>query len=878
MTNRQRMNIISSDWKIQSGANIYAAGQQISGLKYDDTDWLQCSVPRTVLAAQIDNNLIKKDPFFGTNFMSIPGVNYPIGEKSGNVEIQKDGPYGVPWWYRVVFDVPDLLHNEHLLIHFDGINYRANIWFNGNMVADSREVCGTFRRYEFEVTKFALLGKNVLAVEVSGPLITDLGLSWADWNPTPPDKNMGIWQQVYYTISGPVKIKYPFVNSTISYDANRMAKLSVGVLLENLTDEKVTGNLKGIIVGSDKEIDFNQEIVLEPGEEKQVTFDTSDYKQLIINNPRLWWPYQLGDPYLYKLKLCFECPNNTVSDNYDTDFGIVQVTSYIGKEDNLTLLINGKKVLIRGAGYAPDMFLRINESRREAEFRYVKEMGLNAIRLEGKLEDDSFFALADRYGILIIAGWACCDAWEKWNEWEEKNSVISKKSLKDQLLRLRIHPSVILWMNGSDNPPTPEYESAYLNIEEQVLWNRPVISSASAKISKITGRTGVKMSGPYDYVPPVYWYDAKELGGAKGFNTETSPGPAIPPLEELKTFIPEDKLWPVNDVWNFHAGSGSFKDIFRFINAMENRYGKAKDVRDFTWKAQIMAYEGERAMFEAYGANKYSSTGVIQWMLNNAWPGIIWHLFSYYLQPAGGYFGVKKALEQVHAQYSYDTHEIVVLNQMQERVSNISLRVKVYNFSLSEIYHSVKQLDLSPDSATKAMQIPKTLKVTPVYFIKLELLNKQSDVIADNFYWLSNKDDILDYSRTVFLDQPQHGKPVITLNTPQTQFGDYSMINQLPKAIVKTNFVVSRNSNESKATVIIENYGECLAFMLKLRILRKSDSTEVLPIYWNENYLYLLPGESKVVSAVSSVEKQDKFLLCVEGFNYEETIVEESDL
>jgi len=283
-------------------------------------------------------------------------------------------------------------------------------------------------------------------------------------------------------------------------------------------------------------------------------------------------------------------------------------------------------------------------------------------------------------------------------------------------------------------------------------------------------------------------------------------------------------------------------------------------------------------MFEAYGANKYSSTGVIQWMLNNAWPGIIWHLFSYYLQPAGGYFGVKKALEQVHAQYSYDTHEIVVLNQMQERVSNISLRVKVYNFSLSEIYHSVKQLDLSPDSATKAMQIPKTLKVTPVYFIKLELLNKQSDVIADNFYWLSNKDDILDYSRTVFLDQPQHGKPVITLNTPQTQFGDYSMINQLPKAIVKTNFVVSRNSNESKATVIIENYGECLAFMLKLRILRKSDSTEVLPIYWNENYLYLLPGESKVVSAVSSVEKQDKFLLCVEGFNYEETIVEESDL
>ncbi|PYU03867.1 MAG: glycosyl hydrolase family 2, partial [Acidobacteria bacterium] len=267
---------------------------------------------------------------------------------------------------------------------------------------------------------------------------------------------------------------------------------------------------------------------------------------------------QMGEPFLHKLTLQFITPQKVVSDTQSIYFGIVQTDSEMTPEGYRLLKVNGKPVLVRGGGWAPDMMLRADESRREAEFRYVKEMGLNTIRLEGKLEDEPFLERADRDGILVMAGWCCCDAWEKWGKWNEENKRVSITSLRDQLLRLRKHPSLLVWLNGSDNPPPADREQAYLDIEKETRWPKPVISSATAKKAEVTGDSGVKMSGPYDYVPPNYWLLDTRAGGAYGFNTETSPGPAVPPLEELKTFIPKDKLWPIGDEWNFHAGGGEF--------------------------------------------------------------------------------------------------------------------------------------------------------------------------------------------------------------------------------------------------------------------------------------------------------------------------------
>ena len=191
------------------------------------------------------------------------------------------------------------------------------------------------------------------------------------------------------------------------------------------------------------------------------------------------------------------------------------------------------------------------------------------------------------------------------------------------------------------------------------------------------------MTGPYDYVAPSYWLLDKTRGGAHGFNTETSPGPAIPPIESLRRMLPEDHLWPIDSWWDYHAGGGAFKDLKIFTTALDARYGPSTSVEEFARKAQVMAYEGHRAMFEAFGRNKYTSTGVIQWMLNNAWPSMIWHLYDWYLRPGGSYFGAKKANEPLHIQYSYDDASVVVVNSFYQAFPGMKARARVYNIDMT---------------------------------------------------------------------------------------------------------------------------------------------------------------------------------------------------
>ena len=269
-----------------------------------------------------------------------------------------------------------------------------------------------------------------------------------------------------------------------------------------------------------------------------------------------------------------------------------------------------------------------------AEVRYVKEMNLNTIRFEGKIETDRFLDLCDREGILLIAGWCCCEHWERWKKWKEEDHRIAADSLRDQIRRIRNHPSMLTWWNGSDGPPPEKVEQMYIDVLKAGNWPNPYQSSATARTTTLTGATGLKMTGPYDYVPPSYWLTDTKHGGAYGFNTETSPGPAVPPVESLRRMIPQDHLWPIDEVWNFHAGGSRFMNIKVFTDALNARLGTATGVEDYARKSQLMAYEGQRAMFEAYARNKYASTGVIQWMMNNAWPSMIWHLYDYFLAPA----------------------------------------------------------------------------------------------------------------------------------------------------------------------------------------------------------------------------------------------------
>ena len=858
----QTETVLRDGWEVQSSAKVLAGGDAISTVGFSTAGWYPTAVPQTVFAVLVENG-VYKNPYYGMNLRSIPGVEYKIGGQFANEDIPADSPYSVPWWYRKEFLVPASDKGKQIWLAFRGINYRGSIWINGKKLAGPDEIAGAFRRYEFNVTNFVQPGeRNALAVEVSAPGADELGITWVDWNPTPPDKDMGLWQEVVLSTSGPVSLRHPFVTTKLNLPAVEIAHLTIRAELHNTSTESVKGILRGWIQGGGLSTKVSQAVELGPAEKREVTFDPASVPALNILKPKLWWPYQMGEPFLHKLTLEFVTGGNSVSDKQTISFGIVQTDSEMTPDGHLLLKVNGKPVLVRGGGWAPDMMLRVNESRREAEFRYVKEMGLNTIRLEGKLEDESFMDRADRDGILIMAGWCCCDAWEKWGKWGDENKRVSVASLRDQLLRLRAHPSLLVWLNGSDNPPPAEREQAYLDVEKEVHWPKPVISSASAKKAELTGDSGVKMSGPYDYVPPNYWLLDTNHGGAFGFNTETSPGPAVPPLEELKSMFPPESLWPINDGWNFHAGGGEFRNIDLFANALEKRYGDAKSAADFAWKSQAMTYEGERAMFEAYGRNKYKSTGIIQWMLNNAWPSLIWHLYDYSLRPAGGYFGTKKALELVHVQFSYDDRTVAVVNGKQEPQNGLKTVAKLYDMAMNEKFSREAALDVPADGVAKSFAIPEPSGVTTTYFLNLQLFSASGALLSRNFYWLSTKPDVLNFAKTEWY------------YTPMSDFADFTALQDLPRVKVTSSIRALPSKREDAAyRVTVANHGKGLAFLVRLRIVTGKQDTEILPVFWDDNYLCLLPGEQRDITVHVPKSRLDGThpALVVDGYNVPET-------
>jgi exo-1,4-beta-D-glucosaminidase len=251
-----------------------------------------------------------------------------------------------------------------------------------------------------------------------------------------------------------------------------------------------------------------------------------------------------------------------------------------------------------------------------------------------------------------------------------------------------------------------------------------------------------------------------------------------------------------------------------------------------------MTYDGQRAMFEAYARNKYASTGVIQWMLNNAWPSLIWHLYDYYLVPAGGYFGTKKACEQVHVQYSYDDNSVAVINGTYETMRGARVRAKIYSLEAKEKGSREATIDLARDSSTKAFDLPLPDGLTTTYFLKLELHDAAGKLVSDNFYWLSRKADVLDWARRSD-----------TVYTPQKEFADLTGLHSLPIARMAISKMVHGSGRNSVVTVIAENKSDSVAFMVHPRLTRGKDGEEIAPILWSDNYFSLLPGEQKTVTA-----------------------------
>jgi exo-1,4-beta-D-glucosaminidase len=822
---------LHENWTLQSSAVVKATGAAISQPGFETVGWQAITVPNTVVGALVENGSLP-DPYFGMNLRQLPGTTYPIGERFTLLPMPADSPYKPSWWYRTEFALDARAGDERVALHFHGINYRANIWFNGTLIEDAKDVAGAFRRYEFDVTRLLhARGANALAVEVLAPEPHDLAFMWVDWNPTPPDKNMGLWGDVFLSRSGPIALRFPHVRPALAVPALDRADLTITTELWNMTDGPVRGTLRGTI----DSISFRREISMAARERATVRITPRDVPALAIRNPRVWWPYRHGAQHLYTVALSVET-GERVSDRQDLTFGIQHIASELTKEGHRLFKVNGRPILIRGGGWASDMLLRpASTERLEAEMRYVKEMGLNTIRLEGKLESDEFYDLADKHGILLMPGWCCCDQWEMWDKWDAEDYAVAPASLRDQALRLRNHPSVLVWMNGSDFPPPARVERSYLDVLTQCEWSKPILSNATDAPGPLSGPSGVKMKGPYDYVPPSYWLSDTKNGGAFGFATEIGPGGAVPPIESLRQMLPADRLWPINDFWRFHAGGDEFKDLQRFTEALEGRYGKATGAVDYARKAQALAYEGQRAMFEGYARNKYVSTGVIQWMLNNAWPSMIWHLYDYYLRPGGGYFGTKKANEPLHVQYSYDDRSIVVVNDRFDDVKNVRVSAQVFDFKLVPKFSRDAAIDVPADGVVRALTLPVPADLTKTYFLRLRLTDAAGRELSRNFYWLSTAEDVLDWKNTKWY------------YTPTTRHADMTALGALPPTTLTVAARFEADRPAGTARVSVTNSGDALAFQVRLKAVDPRDGRELLPVFWEDNYFELFPGETREI-------------------------------
>ena len=817
------------NWAIQSSATVKETGDLISLPGYDAHTWYAARVPTTVLNAQVNDGIFP-DPTYDLNFQTLPGALYDSGDNFLIDPPPPDNPYIVSWWYRTEVTVRRL-PSGRLWLNFDSINYRANIWLNGKLIADSTQVAGMYRGFEFDVTDSVVSGVNALAVEVIPPQTYDLTLTFVDWNPMPPDSDMGIVQSAYLLSTGPVSLRNPQVVSALS-PALDQAQLTLYADLTNGSQQAVQGTLRGTI----GDISFSKSVQLSAHTTSRVSLTPQEFPQLILANPQLWWPAGLGPQTLYQMQMQFEI-DGAVSDRASVDFGIRQVSSQLDDNQHRLFFINGKRILVRGAAWTHDIMLRQDPEREEYEVRYARDMHLNALRLEGKMLDNHLYDLADRYGVLIMPGW-CVGPFEDWDQWTGDQYTVARESMRYQLRQLRNHPSVFVFLYGSDNAPPPAVEQMYLQVMAEENWPNPYLNSAADHTTPGAGPSGVKMTGPYDWVAPNYWLTDTKRGGAWGFITETSPGPAVPLVPSLQQMMAPEHLWPVGDpVWNFHAGCGDFAQTDDFTTSLNNRYGPAKDINDYAMKSQVMTYEAERAMFEAYGRNKYTSTGIIQWLMNTAWPGLIWHLYDYYLRPGGGYFGTMKALGPVHVQYSYDDSSIVVVNSLYQDFSGYSVTAEVYNMDLTQIFAKTVPANFPEDSATRVFYLPQIDGLSRTYFVRLLLDDAGGNVVSSNFYWLSTQPDVFDWNAPDF--------PYAQLQT----YADLTALQNLPAAQVSVNWTSEAADPDQVEHVTVRNQSQNLAFFVHLTVLKGKGGGDVAPVYWSDNYFPLMTGESRVLTA-----------------------------
>lgn len=874
--------ILSGGWQLAEAPKVSATGEVISSSSFDTTEWMPATVPGTVLTTMIDRGRYP-DPDYGLDNLEIP-------EKLNKQD----------YWYRAEFAAPKTEERSHVSLVLDGINYHAEIWLNGEHLG---QMTGAFMRGQFDVSKILRSGgKNVLAIRISPvphpgiPNVQSIALGsglnggameldgptfvasegW-DWNPPMRDRDSGLWQNVHLVASGAVSIGDQQVITHLPLPDTSQADVTLNVPLSNASDKPVEGTLTASFEG----FDVRKQVTVPPGG-MTVELSPREFVGLHLEHPRLWWPNGYGKPELYHLTTTFTTENSapvvkrlrfgvrevsyeiSLLDNegalrrveYDPTVGRadakpqVDVThegmrqipdgwaASIAEGDDsspvfhadddtratpyITIKVNGVRIAVRGGSWGmDDSRKRVSRAHLEPYFRYDRDANLNIIRnWQGQNTEEVFYDLADEYGMLV---WN--DFWEVTmdSNAEAEDPQLFLANAKDTILRYRNHPSIVMWCGRNEGVPQPIINKGLIALTHSLDGTRYYSPSSN--------QVNLQPSGPYSYEDPADYYTKLDPGFAVEVGT-----PSLPTLEWFERWIPKEDRWPITDDWAYH----NWHPHDAFNRHMEAQFGAAGSLEEYERQAQMMNYVDYRAIFEGFNAHLWApNSGRLLWMTQPSWPSTLWGILSSDYDTQASYYATKKACEPIHVQLDLATNDVQVINTTRDPLRQLKVDADVYALDGKLLLHRDAMLDVAADDVTRALhvELAPLLGETTV-FVDLALHAQDGSRLSENFYWRAASD------------------------------AGYRALNGLAQARVVLAARRAASGSARRVEVEIKNTSTVAALNTKLVTTRAADGSEVLPAFYSDNYVSLLPGEERTITIdVPESDAKEALKLSVRGWN-----------
>ena len=868
------------DFRLQAAPKVSADGSALSKPGFDAGSWYAATVPGTVLTTLVDRG-VYPDPDFGLNNMAIPES---LARQN--------------YWYRSEFEVPADLAGKRLLLNFEGVNYAAQVWLNGQPLGDMK---GAFKRGRFDVTAALQPGKrNALAVLVSppphpgipheqsmlagagdnggmqaldGPTFIDTE-GW-DWMPGVRDRNTGLWRAVTLEASGAVRLGDVHVVTSLPLPDRSRAEVRISVPVENTADHPVSTTVTAAFDG----LTASRQVTLAPGK-SEVALDP-----VTVQNPKLWWPNGMGEPALHTAHVTVAA-DGAESDAKDTRFGIREITYELslmdpsghlrrvevdptqapgvalvdGSHQGIRKVMGGWVQSLTAAGAAspagkplsdksltPYLVIRVNGERVPAR---GGSWGTDDYRKRVSREKlEPFFRLHKEAHVNIIRNWVGQNTEEVFFDLADEYGLLILndfwESTQDDNLEAQDVP--LFLANARD------VISHYRNHPSIALWfgrnegvPQPILNEGLSRlVTELDGtrqymgssnRVNLQDSGPYDYREPASYFTTH----SKGFAVEVGQ-PSFPTAEAFKAAVAPEDLWPIGDAWAYHDwhqdGNG---DARKFMLAMDRKLGTPSDFPDFERKAQLLTFEAYRAIFEGMNAELWNKTsGRMLWMTQPAWPSTNWQIMSSDYDTHGAFYGMQSAAEPVHAQMDLPDFGLTVVNNTLSLLSNLTLHSEVHSLGGKLLSKGDAKVDVGADTIAKAgrLALGSALSENKVVLVTLTLSDASGQVLSRNFYWQADQET--DMKRlTQMAPQP------MGLSARQDRRGD-----------------------EMVFTIDLADQGTAPALMAKLTLLQ-ADGSRLLPAYAKANYISLLPGESRTVEiSVPATAIKGGIKLAVRGWN-----------